>query len=445
VTKNSKIEFGDFQTPADLARQICELLYRRGIAPAAIVEPTCGVGNLLFSALQTFPATQRVIGIDINLEYVNYVQREITKRGFANTTAAIQADFFGIDWKSTLDELPEPILVIGNPPWVTNSALGILDSTNLPSKTNFQGHTGFEAITGKSNFDISEWMLIHLLERLGRRTAMLAMLCKTSVARKVLKHIWKNGVAIERASIYLIDAKQHFGASVDACLLLCSISGVGSTCLCDVYTGLEADTPATSFGLVNGHLIASIPQYQKWRHLEGESPYQWRSGVKHDCSAVMELRKHGAWYENGLGETVELEDTYLYPLLKSSDIAKEEAPVPRRWLLVTQKYVGEPTRSIAHNAPRTWAYLEQHNTLLNSRKSSVYSNKPPFSIFGVGDYSFAPWKVAISGLYKSLQFNAIGPYQSKLVILDDTCYFVPCQSEEEALFMVHLQNYKNAR
>lgn len=39
-------EYGDFQTPLTLAAEICGLLAIRGEVPAAVVEPTCGVGNM---------------------------------------------------------------------------------------------------------------------------------------------------------------------------------------------------------------------------------------------------------------------------------------------------------------------------------------------------------------------------------------------------------------
>ena len=40
-----------------------------------------------------------------------------------------------------------------------------LASPNLPSKSNFQNRKGLDAVTGKANFDISEWMLIQLMAR----------------------------------------------------------------------------------------------------------------------------------------------------------------------------------------------------------------------------------------------------------------------------------------
>ena len=33
-------------------------------------------------------------------------------------------------------------LVLGSPPWVTNGELGRLNSTNLPARSNVQGHRG---------------------------------------------------------------------------------------------------------------------------------------------------------------------------------------------------------------------------------------------------------------------------------------------------------------
>jgi hypothetical protein len=70
--------------------------------------------------------------------------------------------------------------------------------------------------------------------------------------------------------------------------------------------------------------------------------------------------------------------------------------------------------------------------VLGNRRSSIYKNRPPFSIFGIGEYSFANWKVAISGLYKKMVFSVVPPINGKPTMLDDTCYFIPCGSSDEA-------------
>ncbi|MFH0792921.1 MAG: SAM-dependent DNA methyltransferase [bacterium] len=350
-----------------------------------------------------------------------------------------QQDFFSFDWKKFFAPLRGEILVLGNPPWVTNAALGVLGSKNLPRKTNFQNHSGFAAKTGKANFDISEWMLIKLLEALGSQRGCVAMLCKTGTARKVLRHAWLNHFKIGRASIHLIDATTHFGASVNACLLVVHTGVPDATPTATVYSDLSFDKKMATFALIARELVADVDEYTRLRDLDGFSSYTWRSGVKHDAASVMEFRKEDASLVNGAGERVEIESTFTYPLLKSSDLANGRL-TPYRYVLVTQRTPGDDTNTIAKTAPKTWSYLLRHADVLDRRQSIIYRKRSRFSVFGVGDYTFAPWKVAVSGLYKKCRFEVVRCYKNKPVVLDDTCYFIPCSCEREATFLRDLLN-----
>jgi len=438
-------EFGDFQTPAELAREVCTLLTLIGVRPAAILEPTCGLGSFLFAGLDRFQGVKKALGADINAEYVKRAKAMLRQRTDAKKARVVEANFFATDWTHVIADLPEPVLVIGNLPWVTNAHLGTLGSQNLPVKSNFQNRNGFDAITGKANFDISEWMLIRLLETMNGRRGTLAMLCKASVARKALVHGWKNGIALERSAIYRIDADLHFAAAVDAALLVTHFAPGASDLTAKVYPHLRSEDTPTVIGYEDDTLLADIAAYHQWKHLRGEERLKWRSGIKHDCSKVMELRREGNRYRNGLGELVELEDAYLYPMLKSSDIAAGRTECPANWMLVTQSAVNSATETIRELAPKTWAYLMEHAELLDGRRSSIYRKRPRFSVFGVGDYTFAPFKVAVSGLYKKLQFQVVGGYQGKPVVFDDTIYFLACQSRQEAELLASLLNSAPAR
>lgn len=440
-----KIEFGDFQTPMALARSVCRVLAGRRLSPASVVEPTCGVGSLLVAALERFASIRLALGVDINPSYVGSAQAAIAEKQFADKTRVLCGDFFQLDWPELLRELPDPLLVIGNPPWVTNARLSVLHSGNLPQKTNFQRRRGLEAITGKANFDISEWMLIRLLDWLNGRPSVLAMLCKAAVARKVLSHAWQERIAIKSSDMYLIDAQESFGASVEACLLVCELSPCCRDHDVHVFSGLQDPGEATALGYRDGRLIADVRTYDRRRHLRGSRSLRWRSGIKHDCRKVMELTREGGKYRNGLGELVDLEEAYLYPMLKSSDVAKGSLEIPKRWMLVTQQSIGQETRSIETTAPKTWGYLESHAEMLDRRRSSIYSKHARFSVFGVGDYSFAPWKVAISGFYKRLAFAVVGSFAGKPIVLDDTCYFVPCPTREDAEYVAFLMNSPASR
>jgi len=439
--KDNKVkEFGDFQTPRELAFEICLLLSRLNIQPQSVVEPTCGLGNFIQAARKIFYSSE-IFGFDISSKYVEFAENKFTGD---EEISISQADFFEVDWDKLFSSLPKPILILGNPPWVTNSQLSVLESKNIPRKENFQNFSGLDAMMGKSNFDISEWMLIRLLESLNEQDARLAMLCKTSVARKVLKYAWKNKIHLANSAIYKIETEKYFNASVDACLLFCEFSKSVQNTIGKIFESLTAENPSQEIGFKNNELIASIDLYEKWKYLNGGSQIKWRSGIKHDCSKVMELIKDGDKYKNGLGKAVELEDDFVYPMLKSSDVANGNL-TPRRWMLVTQKEVKSDTSNIAEVAPKTWEYLISNEKFLDKRGSSIYKKRARFAMFGIGDYSFSPWKVAISGFYKKLEFNVIGSYQNKPIVLDDTCYFLPCESENEANKICSLLNSQTGR
>ncbi len=435
---DARIEFGDFQTPLALAREVSSLLLQQGAMPHTVLEPTCGAGAFLVAAGEAFPKA-RLVGRDINPDYVAQAMSALVQSGVAKRASVGQQDFFAHDWEAELAGIRGSLLVMGNLPWVTNATVSGMGGSNLPAKENFQGFRGIEARTGKSNFDISEWMLIRLVRALRGREATIAILCKTATARKLLRFAWRNDGRIASASLHRIDAKKHFGASVDACLLLARTGEVGPV-EADVFDGLTAKRRSTTIGLAGQDLVSDIRTYRRLKHLEGLCPYQWRSGVKHDCASVMELRPgRGKVLRNKLGEDVRIEADYLFPLLKCSDLANARIE-PERYVLVTQRRVGEDTSPISKNAPRTWRYLDSHRKLFDARKSSIYSSGVPFALFGIGDYSFAPWKVAVSGLHRTPRFAWVGPADGKPVMFDDTCYFLPFEAESEARVVAEILN-----
>ena len=388
--------------------------------------------------MDAFACAREVYGFDINSQYVETL-RETSAQRKGHACRIECRNFFDVAWVAFAGRLKGRILVIGNPPWVTNSALGSIGGGNLPKKANFQGHNGLAAKTGKANFDISEWMMIKLTEALSQRPACLAMLCKMSTARKTLRHAWLNRLNIGRCSLHAIDAMKHFGASVDACLLILHTEVTEVTSAASVYSDLSFCNKIATLGLVGNELAADIDEYARLRDLDGVTCYRWRSGVKHDASSVMEFTLHGQQYLNGMREICDLESRFMFPLLKSSDIANGRL-TPKRCVLLTQRKPCNDTGIIESIAPKTWQYLLRHSAALDKRKSIIYDKRSRFAVFGVGNYTFSPWKVAISGLYKSCRFEIVGQYRGKPIVMDDTCYFISCASEHEARFACELLN-----
>jgi hypothetical protein len=430
LEKKRRIEFGDFQTPDALAVQLCEYLYRLGLRPDSIIEPTCGVGAFVLAAAHVFTEAREVFGFEVNESYLETLRARLADDPAAARVELERADFFATDWKARTNAMHGRLLVVGNFPWVTNATQGTIGGTNLPEKSNFLGFNGFDAISGKANFDISEWMLLDVLRWLSVRGGDVAMLVKTAVARKVLAHAERQGHSVRDSIIIEIDAKKHFGASVDACLLVIQLDPAASASYdYTVFKSLE-DRQGRKVGHRQGLTVSDLDTFDACAFLVGQSPQKWRSGIKHDASAVMEFTRCVGGYENGLGEVVQLEDSYLFPLLKGSDIGSNKE-WREKFVLVTQRAVGEDTSPIQSYAPKTWAYLQGHADKLDARGSTIYAKNPRFSIFGVGDYSFRPWRIAICGLYKVLRFRLVPPMDGRPVMFDDTVYYLSFDTEEE--------------
>ena len=427
VLRSLRIERGDFQTPLDLARQVTRLAARLGAPPASILEPTCGLGAFLEAATEVFPDTP-ARGFDIDAGYV-----ERARLALAGRPVTLEVgDFFGIAWEDVLAGMPDPLLVLGNPPWVTSAGLGVLGSQNLPPKSNFKRLTGLDALTGKSNFDVSEWILLRLLSALAGRDFRMVVLCKSGVARRVMEHVEREGLSFSGAT-YRIDARGAFDVSTAAVVMTLAASPPGEARPHGwaVFDSLDEERPRRTMGVRDGRLYSDLSWFERTKGLEGDCTPAWRSGLKHDCAPVMELAARDGALVNGLGERVDIEDSVVYPLLKGSDVANGRSP-GRRFVLVPQRTLGEETRTLQDQAPRAWAYLVRHEDKLDVRKSAIYRDKPPFSVFGVGPYTFAPYKVAICGLYKKLAFSLVEPHEGRPVVLDDTCYFLPFEAREQA-------------
>lgn len=431
LEKNKKIEYGDFQTPKELADSVCKKLLDLGANPDFVIEPTCGLGTFIESAVQTFPSAEKFIGVEVNSEYVEELKFKSQILPHPEAVEIKEGDFFSFDWNQLLKKLDGEILVLGNFPWVTNAVQGAIGGSNLPAKSNFQNHSGFDALTGKSNFDISEFMLIKVSEWFRERRGYLAMLIKTAVARKFLNHLNKTNAGLFYSAIYTIDAMKYFDAAVDACLLYCRFEPSAKNYDYDVFESLSGET-YYRVGHRQGLIIKDLDVFEKLDYLLGHSNEKWRSGIKHDCSEVMELTEEDGNLFNGNNEQVNIESDFVYPLIKGSDVSNNRTTQTNKFLIVPQRTVGESTKPLKALAPNLWGYLENHARQLDARKSKIYQGNPRFSIFGVGEYSFAPWKVAICGLYKNLNFRLVGQIQNKPVVFDDTVYFLSFENHEEA-------------
>ncbi len=168
---DDRAAYGDFQTRADLAERVVGLMKQRSGAPQVLIEPTFGKGAFIVAALKAFPELEWVIGIEIYKPYVWAAKLAILQYFLERPhqkpprIELIHQDVFKVDFQRVSQKSSgKRVLVLGNPPWVTNAQLGAVDAANLPLKKNFRKLNGLDALTGKSNFDIGESIVLMLLQ-----------------------------------------------------------------------------------------------------------------------------------------------------------------------------------------------------------------------------------------------------------------------------------------
>ena len=446
VSEPDRAEYGDFQTNSDLANKVALHLTTKIVSPEIVIEPTCGKGNFIVASLKHFDSVKKVFGIEIYKPYVWESKFNIIDFYLNNPTEnkpeilIIHSSVFDFDFKTIAkDNGTKQILIIGNPPWVTNSKLGSLSSSNLPKKNNFKNHNGLDAMTGKGNFDIAESITLKMIETFQYQKGNIALLVKNTVIKNIVFDQYLKKYSISEIEKYCIDSKKEFNVSVEASLFYCKLdSNPFFKCVeFDFYNNSKAKL---NFGWLSDKFVSNIDSYSNAEKIDKKCPFEWRQGIKHDCSSIMELDKVNGHFVNGLKQEIKLESELIYGFLKSSDLKNTVIKETRKHTIITQKKVGQETNYIKYAFPKTFQYLSEHQDAFNARKSSIYNNKPPFSIFGIGDYSFKPYKVAISGLYKTFHFTLVLPQNEKPVMLDDTCYMLGFDKLEFAVYSLILLN-----
>lgn len=437
-------ETGDFQTPPILAEEVCRFLQNQNVQPQVIIEPTFGLGNFIVAAQRNFVQAKLIYGVEIQARYnwhlkLRLLETALTGEKSASEIQVFHDDFFTHQFSDDVKNAND-ILILGNPPWVTNAALGFLESDNLPRKSNIKSLNGLDAMTGKSNFDLNEAILLQLMNTFGKQRGVLALLCKNSVIKNWIERLPQLTHRVLDVQALEIDAQKHFGAAVSASLLFARFGVEKQSFSCRVASLDAPQQTLRSFGWTNKRFVSDIQNYEKSAALEGVCSFVWRQGLKHDCTAVMELTRRNGVFFNARQEIVDVENEMVYPLLKSSDLRSVVVAAPRRWVLVPQKHLGRSESELKENSPRLWHYLTNNEAAMSARKSSIYKNKPPFSIFGIGDYSFKPYKVAISGFYKEPRFSLVETFENCPVMLDDTCYFLAFDNKATAVLVAFLLN-----
>ena len=115
--------------------------------------------------------------------------------------------------------------------------------------------------------------------------------------------------------------------------------------------------------------------------------------------------------------TKNLEKELLFPLIKPRD-AKRWGITTYQYMLVPQKKAGENNESeMRVNQPKTYAFLNSFKKELATRKSKWFygGEKPFYSLFGIGDYTFQKYKIVWCCMSYQPNFSVVSEIQDDLV------------------------------
>ena len=375
-------------------------------------------------------------------------------------------------------------VLLANPPWLTWDSLpeGAKDRWRAgpfeEAGLELFDHTGADARLGYANDDLSVPFVLTCLHRLLRGGGRAALVLKRDLLTGPAGARLRRPQVGQRSITY--DRVHDFGSlspfpDVDAGTALFSLRlspddgrspfptaegiptcrwtnarATSSTRRIDRSDGTSAFASLArmraSFGRAETRLVPADPDdpTSPWiradaeRSALGSSPYRIRHGVKDDAKSVYALDRETI-------EEQELESEHIFPYLKSKHIVKYGL-FGHDLQLVPQRQAGEDNeRELQQEAPATYAYLDAHRERLIDRGSSWFDDGPFYSLFGLGSYTWAAYKVVWCRLGFKPHFTVVSTVfdpiiGEKPVIPGDHCMFVGTDDEDEAHYLCALLN-----
>ena len=208
----------------------------------------------------------------------------------------------------------------------------------------------------------------------------------------------------------------------------------------------------------------ALPGIQK---VIGPSDYQayagcctWLNGVY--WIRVLEKRSNGELIIENLHDigkiNVEhvqavIEPDLVYSLLRGRDVQRWQA-TPSAHIILTQDPKTRkaiPESEMKYRWPKTYAYLKQfegdpqqpeHGTLRGRSGYRKYFKEtdPFYSMYNVGPYTMARWKVVYREQSSMFQAAFVGLKSRRIILPDHKLMVVPCTSRQEADFLIGMLN-----
>ncbi|MBR5710632.1 MAG: N-6 DNA methylase, partial [Thermoguttaceae bacterium] len=145
-----------------------------------------------------------------------------------------------------------------------------------------------------------------------------------------------------------------------------------------------------------------------------------------------------------------IESALLYPLARWKSVGKGALDLDETVILVVQDPVSRTGLSrelMEEQYPLALDYLLQFEELLSNRAAQkrFQSRGEFYSMYNVGQYTFSDWKCVWRRMDSRIRAAAVGPRSvaglpRRPVFPQETCVFIPAQSESEACYLSAIMN-----
>lgn len=505
VPRPIRHDLGEYFTPYWLAQKTIAASGFCGEHDKKVFDPGCGSGSFLLAAAEAKFERERnfstaglenilssIIGCDLNPLCVlsarlNWLWWLATR--FAHRQSEVELPVFQYDtvFNTPLGNTAPQVLshhlpngcdyLVGNPPWISWNALPSsyrekLEKELLP-KYNLFDFRGLEARLGHSNDDYLSTFSFITIHQYLREGGICSFLIKQpllmNVAGKTFRHFevrhQADGVIPLRV-VKVADLRglKPFGVANETAILVME-KGVKTTYPVDyeiwskrnghVEIRLQRAQPADHADSTSPWVILT-DELRATKFLEGNSPYEIRHGIKHDAAGILIVRlveqRNGhllielaGGRSRNSAEPSLVEPDWIYPFLQPRHL-KSWGIDDHGYFLMPQRKAGENNEAeIASDYPLTYSYLKRFEPQFAARRSKVFTNKPFYGLFGLGEYTHARYKVCWVGLGFQPTFVVAEQMNdpmlgAKPVIPDGTLYFIPCADRDEAHFVCALLN-----
>ena len=435
--------------------------------------------------LQTFPLDEAKDAAEIEVAVALYRQLlDLERQGINGIWARIIKNGFAPLFQGRFD------YVVGNPPWVNWESLP--DDYRQETKAlwvhhGLFPHGGMDTILGKGKKDISMLMSYVAMDNYLKDGGRLGFVITQSVFKTAgagqgfRRFRLGSGTPVAVVTVDdMANLKPFEGASNRTAIVVLERGrrtrypvsynwwykpGGGSVIPEDVTLNEVREEKVATYREFYAEPVDKTDLTSPWitgrkralkavKKVLGVSDYQAKAGVCTWLNGVYWLeivgqRPDGLVVVSNLTEgakrkvenvQVAIEPGLLYPLLRGRDVNRWQA-TPQACILMVQdpgKRRGYDESWLSVKYPKTYTYLKHFEAELRSRSGyrRYFKETDPFySMFNVGDYTFAPYKVVWPWISRSLVSAVVGSDDmGKVIVPEHNTSLVAFDSAEEAHF-----------